>query len=254
MKQLNRNRTSLSALIGMACMAALPAMADTLAFEDANGHPLSGIIKDAEGFAQGDYLVHGYALDPAPGSLVGAIIDGASNSGACIALACGAGNPSSYYAALNDGIVEIEHSKAGQAFSLQAFDASFIGGIYDGLNQPVAGVLRVQGFRADNSTVWQDFELQGRDFYSAGFDFAHFVTSQDFASQQFVAIDFFGFSCNADGDCSAFENLKGQFGIDNIEVSAVPEPSSWLMLGSGLLGLGWLSRRRQPAAAVGAAA
>jgi len=253
MKHLYRSRTSLNTLLGTALMAALPAMADTLKFEDANGNPLSGIVRDAEGFAQGDYLVHGYALDPSPGSLVGAIIDGASNSGACIALACGTGNPTSYYAALNDGIIEIEHSTAGKAFTLQSFDASFIGNIYEGLNQPVAGVLRVQGFRADNSTIWQDFELQGRDFDTPGFDFAHFLTSQEFGSQQFVAVDFFGFSCNFDGDCSAFENLKGQFAIDNIEVSAVPEPSSWMMLGAGLLGMGWLSRRRQ-AAAVGAAA
>jgi len=257
MKQLNRSRTPLRTLLTMACMAALPAMADTLAFEDADGTPLTGIVRDGQGFSQGNYMVHGYAFEPSPGSLVGAVIDGASNSGACVALACGAGNPTSYYAALNDGIVEIEHGTAGTAFRLQSFDASYIGNIYLGF-QPVAGVLRVQGFRADHSTVWEDFELVGREQDTPGFDFTHFVTSANFAAQQFVTIDFFGFSCNTDGKCSAFDNLRGQFGIDNIAlsaVSAVPEPSSWLTFGAGLLAIGRLARRRRPAAmAIGAAA
>lgn len=34
------------------------------------------------------------------------------------------------------------------------------------------------------------------------------------------------------------------FAIDNLSVGVVPEPSSLLLMGSGLLGLGWMLRRR----------
>lgn len=41
----------------------------------------------------------------------------------------------------------------------------------------------------------------------------------------------------------------GMMGLDNINVSAVPEPSTWVMLISGFLGLGFLAYRRRPHAA-----
>ncbi|NRR30725.1 PEP-CTERM sorting domain-containing protein [Oxalobacteraceae bacterium] len=43
---------------------------------------------------------------------------------------------------------------------------------------------------------------------------------------------------------------QAQFGIDNLNVSAVPEPATYLMMGLGLAGLGLARRRAAKAAAV----
>ena len=234
------NRCLGRTLLGIACCATLPAaLADTLDFEN-----LSGPVLDGDSLNLGNYLITGMSYDPAPGSLVGALIDG-SNPGACQSVVCAQNNPTTYYAALNDGIVDIRHATGGQAFQLKSFDASFISGVNDGF-QPIAGFVRVQGFRADNSSVYEDFLLPGRDFGVNGYDFTHFTTSSAFSQQQFVEVAMFGFGCNFWGQCSAFDKLSGQYGLDNVElaVSAVPEPSSWMTLGGGLLGLGLLARRR----------
>lgn len=34
------------------------------------------------------------------------------------------------------------------------------------------------------------------------------------------------------------------YGVDNLQFNAVPEPSTWALLGGGLLGIAWLRRRR----------
>ncbi len=48
------------------------------------------------------------------------------------------------------------------------------------------------------------------------------------------------------------ESAVGMMGLDNINVSAVPEPSTWVMLVGGFLGLGFLAYRRRPHAAFAA--
>jgi hypothetical protein len=58
-----------------------------------------------------------------------------------------------------------------------------------------------------------------------------------------------GFSCPA-GTTRYVELQSGSFGF----VSAAPLPSTWLMLGSALLGLGWLVRRGTKASASAALA
>ena len=60
-----------------------------------------------------------------------------------------------------------------------------------------------------------------------------------------MSISIASFSCDFDGECNAFNSNQGQFALDNIsDVSAVPEPSTYAMLGLGLALVGFAARRR----------
>jgi hypothetical protein len=52
-------------------------------------------------------------------------------------------------------------------------------------------------------------------------------------------------ACDYTGTCTAFETNQGQFAIDDLNVSAVPEPSAYAMLGTGFLFMGAIARRRK---------
>ena len=222
-----------------AAMLALPAFADTLDFESLA----------PRGVGYTDVLqVNGYVLkgesafdDALPGDLVGGILNG-GKAADCQWLACPMNNDTHYYAGLNDGVMLLSRADK-KAFSLTSLDASFIGA-FQGIDKPeVAGILRVQAFRADDS-----FELLDIDLYSGTKQF--FFNSYDtgaFGKEQFVSMAFFGFSCDYSGDCVAFQNNEGQFGIDNLNlsISAVPEPSGIAMLGTGALLMGTIARRRK---------
>ena len=176
------------------------------------------------------------------GDLVGAVFDG-TDPAAC-GMACPTNNKSNYYASLNDGIIYLDPLKAGGSVSLQGFDASFIG-YAQGVSYPaVAGLLRVQGFYANGSSIFETYQLGGP--IGGNFQFQHFNTSSAFGSQQFASLAFFGFTCNTAGSCNAFSTNKGQFALDNI-VASVPEPSTYAMLLLGLAGVGFAARRRQQA-------
>ena len=56
--------------------------------------------------------------------------------------------------------------------------------------------------------------------------------------------------CSNSLDFPAFN--QGQFALDNINISAVPEPSTYMLMLAGLGALGALSRRRAGKAAVNA--
>lgn len=177
-----------------------------------------------------------------PGDLVGAVLDGSDRYSCDIA--CPTNNSSNYYAALNDGILFLEASQPGGLVSVQGFDASFIGHA-QGISYPaVSGLLRLQGFYADGSSVYETYQLGGP--IGGNFQFQHYDTSASFGSQQFASVAFFGFSCNTAGSCSAFSTNKGQFALDNI-VASVPEPSTYAMLLLGLGAVGFAARRRQQA-------
>ena len=186
--------------------------------------------------------------DAETGDLAGGIFDG-QGSAMCIALQCPVDNNShGYYAGLNDGVLLLEGGKGG--LQVQSFDASFIGAFPRAREihyyPDVAGLLEVRGFKADGSFVAERFQLAGTGPAGADFTMQHFETSAGFASQSFTELAFFAYSCNFVGDCVAFETNAGQFALDNLnlQVSAVPEPSSWLMLLGGLGTLGFVRRRR----------
>lgn len=232
-------RLKLLAGLLYAAALALPAHADVLDFE---GMLPRGIAYTQELEHKG-YTIRGESAfdDALPTDLVGGILKG-SNSGDCLWLSCPVNNSSTYYAGLNDGVMLLSRDDH-KAFSLLSLDASFIGAYQGVQTPPVAGILRVQGLRADSTYATFDVELHQdtKQFY---FDS---VSTGDFGKEQFISMAFFGFACDFSGSCFAFENNQGQFGIDNLNVSisAVPEPSGLAMMGTGALLMGVIARRRK---------
>ncbi|SEN47663.1 PEP-CTERM protein-sorting domain-containing protein [Duganella sp. CF517] len=228
-------------------MAALPSARAADVTIDFNGLPPIGLTH-ADAIVSQGFNIGAYSPDPdaQAGDAVGAIIDGTDSVASCGFLQCPASN-SSYASFVNDGYLELTSTTPGATFGVKSFDASFLGSnAYDYPALP--GFLRVQGFYADNSTVWEDYR-----FYppgSEGFEFNSYEASSLFSTAKFTSLYFFAFVCDANQDCSAFDTGLGQFAIDNITTTSgvaapVPEPSTWLMMGAGLLGVVGAARRRK---------
>jgi len=241
---ISRNFTRLigtAMLAAAACVAAPAAVADTvLDFED--------LAPTMLGYQQ-SFEHKGYRLtatlpgeDNLPGDLVGGIFPG--DAASCLGMRCPLGVQSeAYYAGLNDGALVIE-SLGGTGVQVHAFNASFIGA-HDDLDYPaVAGLLEVRGYLADGSTMSRQYDLPG--LFGNDFFMRPFETDSAFAATTFTQVAIFAYSCGFNGICEAFSTGQGQFGIDNIvtEISAVPEPATWLMLLAGLGAVTTLARRR----------
>ena len=231
-------------------MAVLPsAHADVTI--DFNGLAPIGLTHQDAIVSQGfNIAAYSNGPDAQAGDAVGAIIDGTDSVDSCGFLQCPASD-STYATFINDGYLELTSTTPGGAFGLKSFDASFLGSnAYD--YPAIPGFLRVQGFRADNSSVFEDYR-----FYppgSEGFEFGSYNSSSLLSNGGFTSLYFFAFVCDNNGDCSAFSTGLGQFAIDNITTTSlvaapVPEPSTWLMMGAGLLGVVGAARRRKQARA-----
>lgn len=203
-------------------------------------------------FAHGDeFYQGGFWIDPFSnaagaqvGDLVGALVDGSDVANTCWSVTCPTNNATNFYTGLNDGALVMGHTTAPN-FKVSGFDASFVGA--GGLSlPPVAGLLRLQGAKADGTGfLTQTFQLAGPDANGA-LNFAHYNTSGAFASTLFSYMYIFGFACNAQGSCSAFSSDLGQFALDNIDVTQVPEPTSIALaaLGLGLAAVAGKRRRK----------
>ena len=204
-------------------------------------------------FGHGDeFYQNGFWLDPfsnSPdaffGDLVGALVDGSDLANTCWSILCPANNATKFYTGLNDGVLAIGRLDS-LPFLVNAFDASFVGAGGEVL-PPVAGLLRLQGVTADGGSLTQTFQLAGP--HNGVLDFSSFATSGLFAATPFDFIYAYGFACNAAGSCSAFSSDRGQFALDNLDVTVigaatVPEPATWLLVAVGLVAAGGMRRRR----------
>lgn len=229
---------TLSKLLG-AAFVTLAAAASAQATTIIDFNKFNTLVGHNDAFMEEGYLLAGLSNvgGAGHGDFVGAVLDG-SDPFSCFSGTCPVNNPTPYYATLNDGLFYLAGA-AGQTFQIKGFDASFIGD--NSTSYPaVAGLLRIQGFYADNTWKSETYQLAGPKAGS-GFQFAHYTPSAAFSTSNFVEAYFFGFTCNTAGSCSAFSTDRGQFAIDNIEI---PEPGTGLLLGLGLIGMGAFARRR----------
>lgn len=246
MKKLAMGAVAAAALV--ACLG--NAQAAVITFEESLDSPLALM---APFFGNGDeFYQNGFWLDPfsnAPGAqlgdFVGAVVDG-SDPGTCVTLKCPVNNATHYYTSVNDGVLALGRMDQ-TGFKVNGFDASFLGAGVSTL-PAVAGLLRLQGVLADGSSLTQTYLLDGADA-AGNLNFGTYQTAGAFRSTEFVLLFAFGFVCNDIGNCNAFSTNQGQFALDNIDISVIPEPAS-LALATLSLGLmGAVHRRRRVAKA-----
>jgi hypothetical protein len=236
--------TVLAALATLSVLASAPAMADVLTFDNL----LPDVYESGQTLNTSSYNLL-FLADPTTAagggvSGVGAILDGRAGS-SCDIAACPQGATGNYLAILNDGGVNFARADR-QAFSLAGFDYSFIAPV-SGLPNQNWGELQLSGTLSNGQVVSTSlaFPGQGSD---GNYHFQGASLLGGFSSYAFTGLTFNACIFNDTGVCSnsidfpAFN--QGQFALDNINISAVPEPSTYLLLLAGLGAIGMLSRRR----------
>jgi PEP-CTERM motif len=178
------------------------------------------------------------------GDLVGAVINGSDLAATCVGITCPTNNSSNFIAMLDDGYFYIG-STANVKVKFTSLMASFIGASGDTV-PTVPGILQVTAY------TWAGAALASQNFNLGGLSGGNlsFATYTGNATLRAAQADYFrvrAFACDASGSCLANGNNKAQFALDNINITAVPEPSTLGLMGLGVIGLLAYSRRRRAA-------
>lgn len=203
----------------------------------------TGLLGHGDEFYQSGFWIDPFSngADPLTGEFVGAIVDGSDIADTCWSVACPVNNPTNFYTGLNDGLLAIG-ALNGNLFKVKGFDASFLGAAGDTFSA-TAGFLRLQGVKANGSSITQTYALPGPDG-SGAFNFNSYNTSGTFATTDFAYVYVYTYACFSTGSCTAFSTDKGQVALDNLRTTDVPEPETWLLMGIALAGAAVARRRR----------
>lgn len=213
-----------------AAILALPAAshASVLDFEDPE---LTGLYFAGESFEQAGFRFS-QGLDAA-------IVD----VGSALGPAAPGNNTSQFYTSLNNGFLRVA-SLDGSAFSFEGFSAAFVPQT-SAASSPIALVLVALGTTVDGSRYSTYFSLGDTTQSSASFAFRLFDAPADFSQfGNLLSLEFFTCATGPGPVCRTPTENQGQFALDDIRITAVPEPSPFLMLSAGLAVLAWMNRRR----------
>jgi hypothetical protein len=254
MKSTYNHNTSRPRLRGAAVLiaslfCAAPAFADVVNFESLPASAnLSGETLSEAGYnmllVEGP-LAAGYGLVGA----TGVIID-SSNPFSCDIIACPLGASGNYLAVVNDGAVQLSHPGQLSGFSLTGFDFAFM----PPAPVPVGsyGQLQLTGMNWQGTTISTRLDFPAQNAQGT-FLFGSADLSAAFRANVFSSLTISACLFDGQGGCfNSFDNPafnQAQFGIDNLNLTAVPEPGSFLLFGLGMGALG-LARRRAARRAV----
>jgi hypothetical protein len=218
------------ALAIAAATACSAASADMITFESVAPDVFNGGQTFVDGLTTMTVLGEGFS---------GATV-GAGDMFACDMVTCPKGNPTSYFLGLNDGGLSVQYT-AGGPIRLQGLDFGFVLPLPTAVSGPV-GRLQVTGVRMNGTLASISKDFSGQDA-NGDYLFTHWNISGQFGKTDFKSIMFNACLYDIDGACSSQADNLAQFAIDNIAV-AVPEPSTWLLMGLGLAGVGAIARRK----------
>lgn len=235
MKQFLKTSIAAAALTCLSAGVAHASIFTTVDFETQQDGPFvfHGDHKNA-----GQFWTESYGVGKQAGDLVASIIDGSNQGDICAdGVRCPQNNQSNYYGLLNDGYVYLGRED-NQQFQLKSLLASNIG-VGDTL--PASSFIRVKGFQGTTG-VETDLLLSGLS--NGEYNFSALTLNTSFSDMYFDYVRFLGVSCtNTNFTGCTNGNFKVNFALDNILTATVPEPSTWLLMGLGMLGIAGLRRR-----------
>ncbi|GAA4030690.1 NF038120 family PEP-CTERM protein [Actimicrobium antarcticum] len=231
-RPVSRMATMLStALLGAVTLLAMPLAQATVNF-DSIGPDIYG--------AGDTFSENKFTMSVLGDGFAGAILDGADPY-ACFIAACPVGNSSHYYAGLNDSTISFARSDAG-GFKMTSLDFAFLapvtGNIFGGVGRlQLSGVTQAGGL----FSLSRDFPEQINGAYA----FSTWALGPTFSSAIFRSVSVNACLFDGEGGCVLPSGNQAQFALDNVNVSAVPEPATYAMMGLGLMVLAGAARRRR---------
>lgn len=236
MNRSNLNKFLSGAIIGLAALGSVSAQAANIGFEGVAPDLFSG----GASFSENGYTMT--VLDGAGniGGLSGASING-SDSFACSIIACPTGNGSTYFAGLNDGGLNFTRADA-IGFKVSSLDFSFVAPTA-GLIDFSVGKLVLTGKDMNGAVVETSMDFSSQ--VNGQFNFASWNINSAFANTTLKELSVNACLFTNSGSCVSSAMNQAQFALDNVAIAAVPEPSTYMMMGLGLAGLAAFARRRR---------